>query len=134
MPYLFDTNVWIHLLKKRAPKARSRVDEMEPAEIVTCSIIKAELWRGALKYENPAHRLKQVNAALSPYKSLPFDDAAAHHYASIRHYLETRGEVIGPNDLKIAAICLANDLTLVTGNTDEFARVPGLKFDDWSKA
>jgi hypothetical protein len=52
--------------------------------------------------------------------SLPFDDAAAWHYANIRHQLETAGCVIGPNDLKIAAICRASGLTIVTSNTAEF--------------
>ncbi|NJM55647.1 MAG: type II toxin-antitoxin system VapC family toxin, partial [Verrucomicrobiae bacterium] len=49
---------------------------------------------------------------LAPYASLPFDDAAARHYAAVRHDLESRSCVIGPNDLKIAAICLANGVTL----------------------
>ena len=133
MAYLFDTNLWIQLLKKRASSARKRVDSLEPAEILTCSIVKAELWRGALKYDDPGQRMAHVNAALSPYRSLPFDDAAARHYADIRHHLESRGESIGPNDLKIAAICLAHDLTIVTGNVREFRRVPGLQVEDWSQ-
>lgn len=44
----------------------------------------------------------------------------------------SKGEVIGPNDLKIAAICRANGFTLATGNLSEFRRVPDLKFEDWS--
>lgn len=133
MVYLFDTNLWIQLLKKKAPGARARVDGMDPVDIVTCSIVKAELWRGALKYEQPGLRLLDVNAALSPYRSLTFDDAAAHHYAALRHDLESRGEIIGPNDLKIAAIGLAHDVTIVTGNVGEFRRVLGLRVEDWSQ-
>ena len=68
------------------------------------------------------------------FTSLPFDDAAALHYATIRHDLETRSLVIGPNDLKIAAICLAHGLTLVSSNASEFGRVSGLKFEDWTKS
>jgi tRNA(fMet)-specific endonuclease VapC len=68
------------------------------------------------------------------YRSLPFDDAAARHYAVIRHELESRDLLIGPNDLKIAAICLAHGLTLVSSNTKEFSRVSGLKVEDWGKA
>ena len=134
MVYLFDTNLWIQLLKKKAPGARARVDGMDPVDIVTCSIVKAELWRGALKYEQPGPRLLDVNAALSPYRSLAFDDAAAHHYAALRHDLESRGEIIGPNDLKIAAIGLAHDLTIVTGNVGEFRRMLGLRLEDWSQS
>lgn len=62
---------------------------------------------------------------------MPFDDAAAVVYAEIRAALAQAGKPIGPNDLQIAAIALANDLTLVTHNTREFSRVQGLKLADW---
>jgi tRNA(fMet)-specific endonuclease VapC len=62
---------------------------------------------------------------------LPFDDRAGKIYGQVRADLEARGTTIGPNDLMIAAIALANDLTLVTHNTSEFNRVLGLKLVDW---
>ena len=62
---------------------------------------------------------------------LPFDKAAANVHAQIRVHLERLGQVIGPYDLLIAAIALANNLTLVTHNTNEFSRVPGLVIEDW---
>ena len=133
MTYLFDTNVWIQLLKQRAPVIRQRIDRTDPALVVTCAIVKAELWHGALKYADPIKRMQQINTAISPYRSLPFDDLAARHYADLKHALETQGQLIGPNDLKIAAICLAHGHTLVTANTTEFRRVPGLRVEDWGK-
>jgi tRNA(fMet)-specific endonuclease VapC len=63
--------------------------------------------------------------------SLPFDDRAAEVYGRIRAHLTATGMAIGPNDLMIAAIALANGLTLVTHNTAEFSRVPGLTIEDW---
>jgi tRNA(fMet)-specific endonuclease VapC len=132
MRYLFDTNLWIQILKQKAPEARRRVDLNPMDTFVTCSIVQAELWHGACKYDIPARRRLQVETALSPYESLPFDALAADYYATIRHDLELRGEIIGPNDLKIAAICLAHDLTLVTGNISEFSRVRGLRVENWS--
>ncbi|HEV3257827.1 MAG TPA: type II toxin-antitoxin system VapC family toxin, partial [Gemmataceae bacterium] len=63
--------------------------------------------------------------------SLPFDDAAAAHYAPLRADLESKGTPIGPNDYQIAAIALANNVTLVTHNTQEFSRVVGLFLEDW---
>jgi len=51
MPYLFDTNLWIQLLKKRAPVAREKINHLSTNEIVTCSIVKAELWHGSWKYD-----------------------------------------------------------------------------------
>jgi tRNA(fMet)-specific endonuclease VapC len=70
----------------------------------------------------------------APLVSFPSDDDAARHYADIRQHLERAGIVIGPNDLKIAAICRARGLTLVSSNTAEFLRVPGLPVEDWSSA
>ncbi len=132
--WMLDTNVWIQLIKSRNPSLTARWRSQSAADIATCSIVKAELWHGAHKYENAARRREVIEFWLSPYESLPFDDAAAHHYADIRHHLEAGGEIIGPNDLKIAAICRAYDITLVTGNGDEFRRVPVLKLEDWSVA
>jgi tRNA(fMet)-specific endonuclease VapC len=132
--YLLDTNIWILLLKQPPPCLRQRLDAEEAGKIATCSIVKAELWHGALKYQHVQQRQATVESLLLPYASYPFDDAAARHYGTIRHELETQSQVIGPNDLKIAAICQAHGLTLVTSNTDEFSRVAGLKLEDWTKA
>ncbi len=63
--------------------------------------------------------------------SFDFDDAAAEAYAHIRAEVEARGAHLGAMDYMIAAIGLANDLTLVTHNVREFSRVPGLLYDDW---
>ncbi len=68
---------------------------------------------------------------LAPFRSIPFDDDAAVVYARIRHELEVAGQVIGPYDLQIAAICLLHGLTLVTNNVGEFSRITGLKIEDW---
>jgi len=75
-----------------------------------------------------------VDALLAPVTRLPFDDAAAEHFARIRHVLEQAGLMIGPFDAQIAAIALANQCTLVTHNTSEFGRVPGLTCEDWKLA
>ncbi len=95
--------------------------------------MKAELWHGAEKHSLREVRLARLAEVFGRYRSLPFDDAAARHYAIIRHGLETRGLLIGPNDLKIAAICLEHGLTLVSSNTEEFSRVPGLKVENWAE-
>ncbi|MBI5758694.1 MAG: type II toxin-antitoxin system VapC family toxin [Planctomycetales bacterium] len=78
-------------------------------------------------------RLARLEELFARHRSLPFDDEAAWHYADIRHHLESIGQVIGPNDLKIAAICRANHVRLVTANLGEFQRVPSLEVEDWSK-
>lgn len=134
MNWLLDTNVWIHHLKNPGGTIEQRLNRFSPSDIVLCSVVKAELWHGAHKYERRERRLIALQNMFQPFVSLPFDDEAARHYGTIRHDLETRSQVIGPNDLKIAAICLTHALTLVTGNTNEFSRVAGLKLEDWTKA
>jgi tRNA(fMet)-specific endonuclease VapC len=74
------------------------------SEVAVCSVVWAELLHGARKYEKRQDRIARVERTLVPFQSLPFDDAAARHYAEIRDELETHGQVIGPNDLLIAAI------------------------------
>lgn len=133
MAWLFDTNIWILHLKNPGGPIEQRILRSRPADLVLCSVVKAELWHGAQKYERRERRLAALDAVFRQFVSLPFDDAAARHYGNIRHHLESRGQTIGPNDLQIAAICLAHDLTLVSTNTSEFGRVPGLKVEDWTQ-
>ena len=66
------------------------------------------------------------SALVARYKCLDW------HYGAIRHELEVAGSIIGPNDLKIAAICKSRGLILVTNNSREFMRVSGLQVEDWS--
>jgi tRNA(fMet)-specific endonuclease VapC len=68
---------------------------------------------------------------LNRFISLPFDDQSAIIYGQIRAQLVASGTPIGPNDLLIASIALANNLILVTHNTREFSRVEDLRLEDW---
>jgi tRNA(fMet)-specific endonuclease VapC len=90
-----------------------------------------ELLYGARQYERREERTAKIEATLSPLTCLPFDLAAARHYALIRDRLERAGETIGGNGLMIAAIALEHDLTVVTHNSREFSRVPALRLEDW---
>lgn len=132
MAYLLDTNVWIIYLKMPGSPIRARLAAEGAKAVFSCSVVHGELMHGALKYQLVEKRRQVLETLLGPYASLPYDNDAAEKYAEIRHYLELRGEVIGPFDLQIAAIALTHDLTLVTHNTSEFARVPGLRLEDWA--
>lgn len=132
MKLLPDINIWIELLQKRNVRVAGRFAATPANQIVTCAIVRSELMHGAEKYVNPPERRANVRTILAAYPSLPFDDACADKYAEIRHDLERRSCIIGPYDLQIATRALAHDLTLVTGNGDEFNRVPGLTVVDWS--
>jgi len=99
--------------------------------VYLCAPVKAELWYGACKSQRIAEYQASLARLFSDFLSLPFDDKAALHFGDIRAHLASQGTPIGPYDLQIAAIALAHDLTVVTYNTREFARVPGLKLEDW---
>jgi tRNA(fMet)-specific endonuclease VapC len=131
--HLLDTNAWVGWLRQNQPRLVNRIQQAAPSELVLSSVVIGELIYGAER-SGPTHRA--VNLALvtqlrRTYASVPFDDRAAEVYGPIRADLAARGQSIGPNDLMIAAIALANGCTLVTHNTAEFTRVPGLVIEDW---
>ena len=132
MRYLLDSNVWIELLRRRRNRAVfQRLDRLPVEQIATSAVVKGELITGAIKSSASSHNLQRVEDLLRIYEVLPFDEAAALHYGQIRAALEKRGLIIGHNDLMIAATALQHGLTLVTHNTREFGRVPGLVVEDW---
>jgi len=129
--YLLDTNVCIIYLNRRNSGVRQHLERLSPGDIAVCSVVKAELFYGAMRSSNPTRTLELQEAFLSQFVSLPFDDAAAHIFGRIRTQLAALGTPIGPYDLQIAAIALANHLVLVTHNVSEFGRVEGLQIEDW---
>lgn len=131
MKYLLDTNVCIVYLKGRNLNLKQKLESVAIQEIAVCSIVKAELCFGAMKSANPERNFALQQAFLEQFVSLPFDDLAATTFGVIRSQLEIKGTPIGAYDLQIAAIALANNLTLVTHNTQEFQRVEGLQVEDW---
>jgi tRNA(fMet)-specific endonuclease VapC len=133
MPFVLDSNAWIGWLRQNQPKLVARIAQEGTTNIVLCSVVLGELIYGAER-SGPAHRagnLQRVDHLRQQFASIPFDDRAAEHYGKVRAYLAQLGTPIGSNDLMIAAIALANQLTLVTHNTAEFSRVPGLTLEDW---
>ncbi|NMG18185.1 type II toxin-antitoxin system tRNA(fMet)-specific endonuclease VapC [Brasilonema bromeliae] len=133
MIYLLDTNACIVYLNRPVSGVRRRLQSLSPQDIAVCSVVKAELFYGAMKSKNPTRTLALQEAFLNNFVSLPFDDTAARIYSRIRADLAALGTPIGPYDLQIAAIALANNLTLVTHNTGEFSRVEGLQISDWEE-
>ena len=131
MLYLLDTNVCVMYLNGRSVSVRDRLHSISMEEMAVCSIVKAELCYGAMRSNNPTQTLKRQQRFLLNFASLPFDDEAAIICGQIRARLASAGTPIGACDLLIAAIALANNLTLVTHNTREFERVEGLQVEDW---
>jgi len=131
MTYLLDSNVWVALLWGKKPLVAARFKAVPSADLRVCSVVVAELRYGCALSAKPAANRAAVDAMLAPYPSLPFDDTEVDQFVAIRRHLEQLGQVIGPYDLQIAAIALANGCTLVTHNQAEFSRVPGLPLIDW---
>jgi tRNA(fMet)-specific endonuclease VapC len=132
--YLLDTNVCVRYLNGRSLAIRERLQATNAEDIVVCSVVKAELFYGAMKSNTPQRTLANQQQFLDLFRSLPFDDEAATVYGRIRAHLAALGTPIGANDLQIAAIALTHNLILVTHNTREFSRVPGLRLEDWEIA
>ena len=131
MRYLLDTNVCVVYVNGRSRAVRQRLQAADLEEVAVCSVVKTELFYGAMRSNNPARTLQRQQRFLQIFESLPFDDLSAEIAARIRAQLAVSGTPIGSNDLLIAAIALANNLMIVTHNTREFSRVPGLRIDDW---
>jgi tRNA(fMet)-specific endonuclease VapC len=128
--YLLDTNACIALLRNDEPITQ-RVILAGEGHIWLCAPVKAELWFGACKSRRVAENQARLHRFFVNLPSLPFDDDAAEHFGDIRAALARQGKPIGPYDLQIAAIARAHGLIVVTHNTREFARVPGLMLEDW---
>ena len=131
MTYLLDTNTCIRYLNGQSASVLRRLQSLPLTEVAVCSVVKAELYYGAMKSDNPNQTLAKQRMFLDAFASLPFDDLAAELYGRIRADLSRKGTPIGPYDLMIAAIALAHDAILVTHNVREFGRVEGLRFEDW---
>lgn len=129
--YLLDTNVCVRYLNGRSLAVKERLQATNVDEIYVCSIVKAELFYGAMRSNNPERTLAKQQQFLNLFVSLAFDDEAALIYGRIRAHLARQGTPVGSNDLQIAAISLNHNLTLVTHNTREFSRIPELRFEDW---
>jgi tRNA(fMet)-specific endonuclease VapC len=131
MKYLLDTNVCVVYLRGKNPLVRARFTAHPPTDLGVCSVVVAELCYGAARSSSPASEQAKVDGFLSAYRSLPFDDASARRYGALRAGLAAAGMLIADLDLAIASIALEHGLTVITHNTKDFSRIPGLALEDW---
>ncbi|MBI3186062.1 MAG: type II toxin-antitoxin system VapC family toxin [Myxococcales bacterium] len=130
--YVFDTDVLSLLMKGKLPgPARTRLTGVPRERARTTTVTLGELYYGALRSSATARWLAAVDQLRALLTALPFDEAAARQYGELRAFLEARGRRLDDADLRIAAICRANDHILVSANARHFARVPGLRFENW---
>ena len=128
--YLLDTNTLIYLFSQRGAVAQ-RLQATPAQTIKLATSVLFELEFGTAKSTRPELQRQQIDRVMRVYEVLPLDYASAKAAGKLRHTLEAAGTPIGLVDQLIAGIALANDLTVVTRNTREFARVPGLRVQNW---
>lgn len=131
--YLLDTNIVIFALRRGAPELRDRLAR-ESARLATSTITAMELEYGAAKSSDAARNRAATSRMLALVEILPFDRRAAEHAGEIRADLARQGTPIGGYDVLIAGAARSAGLILVTNNTREFERVPGLQLEDWTRA
>jgi tRNA(fMet)-specific endonuclease VapC len=130
--YLLDTNICIHIRRERPPGVLKRFEALAPGAAAISVVTYGELTYGVCKSGSPEDAASILEQLVTLIPVLPMDSAAAKAYGAIRHDLSRRGEIIGNNDLWIAAHAISLGLTLVTSNEGEFLRVRDLKVENWA--
>jgi len=128
--HLLDTNILSDLIRRPRGKAYKRLKRLGEDRVCTSLIAAAEIRFGCAKKNSPA-LTAQAETILKALPILPLQHPVDQVYGHLRWTLEKSGQLIGPNDLWIAAQTLALQLVLVTANTNEFSRVPNLRIVNW---
>lgn len=127
---LLDTNICIDVINAKPPAVLQRFREYRMGEIGICSVVATELAYGVAKSGSTRNR-QALEMFLAPLMILPFDEDAIWSYGDLRAELMRKGTPIDSLDTMIAAHALSLRCTLVTNNTREFAKVPGLALENW---
>ncbi len=130
LKYMLDTNIVIYIIKRR-PRSVLETFNQRSGQLCISSITLAELHHGVEKSDQVSRNLAVLEDFTSRLEVLPYSAEAAAQYGDIRADLERKGEVIGVNDLHIAGHARSEGLVLVTNNEREFARVAGLRVENW---
>jgi len=133
MKYFLDTNMCVYILKGMYISVFEELISHHPSEIKIPSIVKAELYYGAEKSNKREETQQKINNFLLPFEIVPFGETASVIYGEVRAELEKGGTPIGPNDLIIASVVLAEQGILITNNVKEFTRIKQLRVENWIK-
>ena len=131
--FLFDTDTLSQVMKRAPmPSLLTRMATTPSEDQFTSAITIGEIVFGAQRSPRREYLLRRLEELLRPnIRVLPFDYAAAETYGRIRAELERAGTPLAEPNLRIGAIALTKDLTVVTGNTRHFSRIPGLRVENW---
>jgi tRNA(fMet)-specific endonuclease VapC len=133
MPFLLDTDTCIYLINRRPgyEGALRHMDGLEYGDVLISAVTLAELHFGVAKSARRETNSVRLEHFLARFETLIFGEEAAGAYGPLRAHLESEGTPIGPLDTLLAAQALAAGCTLVTNNSGEFSRVPGLRTENW---
>ncbi len=132
MRYLLDTNICIYIARRKPKRVLDRLRHLRPGDVGMSVVTYLELTYGAWKSEQVEANLARIEQLRLLIPVQPLDAEVARHYGRLRVELERKGAPIGAYDLLIAAHALSLRLSLVTNNVREFARVRGLRLDNWA--
>jgi tRNA(fMet)-specific endonuclease VapC len=131
MIYMLDTYACIRYLNNPASSVGLRFVEKRQDEIVISAVTEFEILFGALNADNPPRECQRAEEFLKRFECVAYDRRAAQIAAQLHHELCSKGQMIGPLDLQIAATAVLINAILVTHNVREFSRVPHLQCEDW---
>lgn len=128
--YMLDTNICIYVMKTYPPELRDKFNALAEQLCISC-ITLGELHYGAEKSARRPENLTAIENFVARLEVLPFGSKAAAHYGQLRAELERAGKPCGPHDTQIGGHARSEGLILVTNNMREFARMPGLRVENW---
>lgn len=131
--FFLDSDTCIEIMRGKLPRAHKLMRQSSPELFGIPAIVVAELSYGAQNSAKPEESQQLVDSFLQPFQVVPFDEQCVGCYARIRYELKNTGNMIGSNDLLIAATALAHGAVLVTNNVREFRRVSGLHLESWAE-
>ncbi|MBI2900882.1 MAG: type II toxin-antitoxin system VapC family toxin [Planctomycetes bacterium] len=134
MTHLLDTNICSYLMRRKPPAVVDRLQALGPARVAVSVVTALELREGAELSPHPTEYHRRVDVFLTGIRPLPLPVDAAAVGGRLRAALRRKGTPIGDLDVLIAAHALALGLVLVTNNVREFARVPGLRVENWASS
>ncbi len=129
--YLLDTNICIYIAKHNPPIVRERFARHAASELAMSVITLGELRFGAEKSQSRERAIAVINQLETMLLIAPLTESVGEHYGQIRAALQRSGQIIGNNDLWLAAHARAEGWILVTNNERDFVRVDGLQIENW---
>lgn len=131
--FYFDSDICIDFMRGKNRVLYDKIRSFDHGAIWIPSMVKAELIFGAYCSQRQNESRKVLDVFLSEFQIADFDHSAAEYYAKIKIELQKSGQLIGANDLVIAATILSRNGILITRNHAEFSRIQGLRWEDWSQ-